>query len=602
MVRRLVTLGLAATLLTAAAPALGQIPSGGQSLVASAPVDAFRVATNRADSRIVAVAGPTFDRAISIAVRQAGKAWDVELSARVAIAVGTGDAGLLRFWARHVPDEHAEAEQAVFAAYAQKASPNWDKSLYVDIAVGSAWQEFLLPFRWNAGYAAQQAAIVFGLGRLRQTVQIGGLEVLDYGRRVPYESLPRTALSYVGREPEAAWRPAAAARIEQHRKGPLVVRVVDGRGDGIRNADVRIEQVRHAFPFGSALQASWLVGETEGHDRYRARVLELFNAATLENDLKWPPWEGDWGASFDRDRTLAALRWLSAQRFSVRGHVLVWPGWDNLPQSITRLRGQPNAATLVPVRVLQHIDEILEATGPLVSEWDVVNEPYANHDLMDLSGWGTMIDWFVRGRRHLPDAPLYLNDYDILSAHGVDSEHQNYIREIADWMLAEGAPLSGLGFQGHFGPAPTAISRVLQVLDSFAHYGLPIRITEFDVDTDDEQLQADYLRDFLTAVFSHPSIAGFQMWGFWEGAHWRPRAAMVRRDWTEKPAATVFRDLVNGRWRTQAQGATGGDGRYATRGFYGIYRVRVRRDDIVIEREIDLQRAGASEFTISLPR
>src|SRR5438045_8528998 len=54
------------------------------------------------------------------------------------------------------------------------------------------------------------------------------------------------------------------------------------------------------------------------------------------------------------------------------------------------------------------------------------------------------------------------------------------------------------------------------------------RITELDIDSNDDKLQADYLRDFLPASFSHPNTNGLLMWGSWEPAHWRPNAAMYR--------------------------------------------------------------------------
>ena len=48
----------------------------------------------------------------------------------------------------------------------------------------------------------------------------------------------------------------------------------------------------------------------------------------------------------------------------------------------------------------------------------MINEPYSNHDIMDLSGERVMVDWFLAARRNLPQAPLYLNDYSILSNGG----------------------------------------------------------------------------------------------------------------------------------------------------------------------------------------
>ena len=45
------------------------------------------------------------------------------------------------------------------------------------------------------------------------------------------------------------------------------------------------------------------------------------------------------------------------------------------------------------------------------------------------------------------------------------------------------------------------------------------------------------------ACFSHEAYTGFVMWGFWEGAHWKPETALWRKDWTEKPAAKIWKVL-----------------------------------------------------------
>jgi hypothetical protein len=53
----------------------------------------------------------------------------------------------------------------------------------------------------------------------------------------------------------------------------------------------------------------------------------------------------------------------------------------------------------------------------------------------------------------------------------------------------------------------------------------PSSTPTFDINTDDEELQADYTRDFLTLAYSHPTVVGVQLWGFWERSHWKPEAA-----------------------------------------------------------------------------
>ncbi len=66
------------------------------------------------------------------------------------------------------------------------------------------------------------------------------------------------------------------------------------------------------------------------------------------------------------------------------------------------------------------------------------------------------------------------------------------------------------------------------------------------------------------------------MWGFWEGSHWRPRGAMLGRDWSPEPNAEVYNDLVFKRWWTNSNGKTGAQGTFATRGFLGEYEIEAQ--------------------------
>ncbi|MBL9188686.1 MAG: endo-1,4-beta-xylanase [Opitutaceae bacterium] len=407
--------------------------------------------------------------------------------------------------------------------------------------------------------------------------------------------------TYGGREPNAPWRAAAAARIEQLRKGDFTLRVIDASGRPVAGATVDIAMQRHAFPFGSALQMARIVQDTPANRLYRQKAVALFNAASPENDLKWPPWIGEWGAGFGRTQTLAGLRWLSHRGYELRGHVLVWPGWTppttNLPNAITALRGTPRQSE-IPQLVLDHIAEQTTATKDLINEWDVQNEPFDNKDLMELFGPQIQVDWFKAARASLPTAALYLNDYNI-EDQTRNTAHVRVFEDTVRYLQQNGAPITGLGLQGHFGANPSSITDYLVTLERYAAFGLVMRITEFDINTTDLALQADYTRDFLTASFSHPAMAGFQFWGFWESAHWRPNAALYRADWSEKPNGAAYRALVFDQWWTRASGAANAQGEFRGRGFFGDYRATVTVGGRTFEQTFSL-RAGAAAPTITL--
>ena len=65
------------------------------------------------------------------------------------------------------------------------------------------------------------------------------------------------------------------------------------------------------------------------------------------------------------------------------------------------------------------------------------------------------------------------------------------------------------------------------------------------------------------------------IWGFWEGAHWKPSDAMIRRDWSTKPNYDAWNDLIYRQWWTDTQGVTAADGAFRTRGFLGDYDIDV---------------------------
>ncbi len=576
------------------APAQTTYPPG-ERLIAADPMSGWRITSANGAATAVDTTGPGFTRAWRVETRvDSSPTWAIEFKTPVARAVARGDVALLRFYARATATSD-EAGAAYARLVVQKASPDYDKSHEGNYTVTREWREYLVPFTFGADYAAGAAEVAFGFGFRRQTVELGGFDFVYYGKTVPVASLPRTRFTYAGREADAAWRAAALARIEQLRKGDFTVAVVDAAGRPVPGASVRVEQQQAAFHFGSALQMARIATDNADNRIYRQKVLELFNAASTENDLKWGAWTGEWGSGFTQAQTLAGLTWLKQHGLHLRGHVMVWPGWNNLPTAIRNLRGTARQNE-IPALALAHIADVGGATRVLLDEWDVLNEPYVNKDLMDLFGPGIQTDWFKAARAAHPTAPLFLNDYGNHDA-STDAGHVAHFETTARFLKDQGAPLGGLGLQGHISANPNPPVNVLAVLDRYAALGLPIRITEFDVNTDDEELQADYTRDFLIAMYSHRSVVGVQFWGFWERAHWIARAAMYRADWSEKPAARAYKDLVLGQWRTRASGAADAQGTWKGRGFHGDYVVTVEHGGQKHEQRFSL-RAGAPAPTV----
>lgn len=501
--------------------------------------------------------------------------WSAGLSTPVTRPLARGDVLVARLRIRTL-ESSAEHGLGQIQVGLQLSREPWTKSALIPVFAKREWQELLIPFESREDYAPGEASMFLFLGFQPQTIELTRLELIHLGQTAYPEDRPRYRhrLYYSGMEEGAAWRELARERIRRIRGDTMTVRVLDSLGRPVTGAQVEVAMARQAFPFGVAVQPDRLLEPLHPDNvRYRQHLLELFNAVVIENHLKWPAWAQEWGPDFDRRLTLGGLLWLRQHGLPVRGHVLLWPGWDNLPRF---LREKQDPAQLRGA-VQAHFREIMTATRGLVHEWDVLNEPFDNNALEKLLGREFYHDVFQWAKEQ--GVPLYINDYGILTAPRHDTAHPDFYAALIHDLLSGGAPLDGIGMQGHFSdthlPSP---EEIWATLDRFSAFGLPIKITELDIRTSDEEGQALYLRDVLLAAFAHDAVVGIFQWGFWEGAHWLPEAAHFRKDWSERPLLEAYRELVFGEWWTRFSGQSDILGCVAGHAFFGDHVITVRTE------------------------
>ncbi len=549
----------------------------------------------------VPVTGQPFAEALRAeTVRRPAYPWDVQLDVRTTSAIKKGDTLWLGLTARRVKTLQETGEALVEVIFEQAALPH-QKLLERAISFGPQWSQARIPFTADRDAAAGELKVTLRLGYNPQTLEIGALTLLNYGPSIAPSSLPRTDTAYEGSDLNHPWRAAAAARIEKIRKGDLAIQVNDSQGRPVEGAVVEVRMKRHAFAFGTAIQSARIAGEQAGtpdNVRYRETIERTFNKVVIENDIKWPAWTNTpGGGHVPREVVLQALDWFREREIPVRGHVLVWPSWRYTPKFLRLLEKEPDS---LRATVLGHIAEQTAILGPRLAEWDVINESYAHHDLIDILGREAMADWFRAARAGARKPVLFYNDYTMFSGEGAGSPSQHFYDTIR-FLIDQGAPIGGIGEQGHFGGSPPPPMKVLATFDRFAAFGLPIQISEFDIDTSDEDLQVAYTRDFLTAAFSHPAVTGVMSWGFWAGSHWKPRAAFWAKDWTLRPNGKMFLDLIQRDWWTNADLQTDATGRAFVRGFQGDYEVTVMvGDSRLAPRRVSLPGTG-TELIVSAP-
>ncbi|WP_375582611.1 endo-1,4-beta-xylanase [Cyclobacterium xiamenense] len=384
--------------------------------------------------------------------------------------------------------------------------------------------------------------------------------------------------------------------IARHRKGQLQITAPAG-------ANVQVTQLAHEFWFGAAIANGLGSGSMNPEDRrrYTARFLENFNSAVTENALKWANMEPEKG-KVNHQTVEGILDWTESQGLPLRGHNLFW-GIEKFVQPWVKELSDAELERTIRERAIS----IARRYKGRFAEYDLNNEMIHGNYYEERLGPGItakMVGWVLEGD---PDAKLYLNDYDILTGNRLD----DYLKQIRE-LLAQGLPIAGIGVQGHLHGSTFDRMALQASLDSLAQFGLPIRITEFNMPgqrskfhkntqlpmtAEEEARNAQELVAYYRICFAHPAVEGILMWGFWEGVNWIPASSLYTRDWQARPAANAYQDLVFGQWWTQANRRFDARETWELPAFFGRYRITVdgKSQEVDLRKEVGVLRIDLTQ-------
>lgn len=274
---------------------------------------------------------------------------------------------------------------------------------------------------------------------------------------------------------------------------------------------------------------------------------KYWNQVTAEDAGKWGSVEYTPG-SYNWTQLDNIYNYAITNHFLYKHHCLIWG--NQQPSFISSLDS---------AQQYQEIVNWIDSTGkryPKADFCDVVNEPLPTHNPPDgggsparanyknalggdgKTGWNWVVNAFKLARKYWPNTKLLINDYGILNS---SSNTDAYIEIIN--LLKDSSLIDGIGCQAH-GFENTSAATIKSNLDKLAATGLPIYISEFDLNIQDDTLQKAKYEELFPVMWEYPDVKGITIWGYIENDTWKPYAYLIDYTGRDRPAMEWLRSYL----------------------------------------------------------
>ncbi len=421
--------------------------------------------------------------------------------------------------------------------------------------------------------------------------------------------------------------------IEQNRKGYAGVLICDSEGNPLKGAKVKINLKNHEFKHGANL---FMLDEFESEEKnqvYKEQFKKAFNLATLPffwRDLEpvkgQPRYAKNSPKIYRRPAPDLCLEYCEQNNIEAKGHCLVYiyhnPDW--IEKELHKAKSQ----------IDEHIKELAERYKDRIPKWEVVNETIRGAGWLDKAPIDIapdLIEWsFFEARKYFPGNELIINE-----ASGVWKDllyNRSHYYMLIERAIRNGAKIDTAGIQYHMFYKPEELinhartyynPRMLYaVMDEYEKLGVNLQVTETTIPAytdlpEDEELQAEIIKNLYSIWFSHRAMNGIIYWNLVDGYCYtgKPtkdtigmmnegenswRGGLIRHDMTPKPAFDVICDLFNKEWHTEGEYTSDDDGMIRFKGFFGEYDVQIIYNGKKTDEKLEFLKGGTTRFKIKI--
>ncbi|XP_058772211.1 endo-1,4-beta-xylanase 5-like [Vicia villosa] len=358
------------------------------------------------------------------------------------------------------------------------------------------------------------------------------------------------------------WMSHQRQSIEKARKRKVAFQAVDEQGNPLSNASISVTLNRGGFPFGCSMNKNIL-----NNKGYQDWFTSRFTVTTFENEMKWYTNEYEQGKDnyYEAD---GMLQFAKNHNIHVRGHNIIWDDPQYQPKFVYSLPQNQ----LYPA-VNKRVNSIVQRYKGQVIGWDVVNENLHFSYFENKLGNDFTPKVFTQVHDIDPKTTLFLNEYNTIedSRDGA-STPPKYIQKIKEIQnYNKNIPL-GIGLEAHFPNGSPNLPYMRASIDALAATGLPIWITEIDVEKQNNQ--AGYYEQVLREAHSHPKVNGIVTWTGWnpQGCY---KMCLVDNNFKNLPGGDVVDKLLREWGNRKLTLTTDQNGLFETSLFHGDYELEI---------------------------
>ena len=273
------------------------------------------------------------------------------------------------------------------------------------------------------------------------------------------------------------------------------------------------------------------------------KFYQLWNQITPENETKWSSVEGTRG-SYNWGNADNINRYAKQHNFPFKFHTLVWgsqfPGWVK------------NLSVEERYKAIVKWMDAAKKRYPDLAMIDVVNEAIEGHQadtpyIKEALGGGgkTGYDWIIKAfemaYERWPDAILIYNDFNTFQWN--TDQFIDLVRTLRD----AGAPVDAYGCQSHDLTDCNVSTFKNSMVKLQSALKMPMYSTEYDIGTDDDNLQLQRFKEQIPYMWEADYCAGITLWGYIYGKTWTNDGkgySGIIKNGQDRPAMTWLREYM----------------------------------------------------------